>query len=156
MRPHQSGLASEAAAILIRTLAHLLVALVLVTPTLAVDNGTGDNLSDAQELVEAENWTAALPVLKRLVAGRPRDPDALNLLAYVLRHTGDYRNAEGFYLKALGLDPHHLGANEYLGELYVLTGAIDKAKERLAVVEAICGQACEEYLELKAVIDSAP
>lgn len=141
---------------LIRTLAALLIMLALAVPAAAVDNGTGDNLGEARELVDNQDWTGALPVLKRIVAARPRDPDALNLLAYVLRHTGDYRNAEGFYLKALGLDPHHLGANEYLGELYVLTGAIDKAKERLAVVEAICGQACEEYLELKAAIDSAP
>jgi Flp pilus assembly protein TadD len=141
---------------LIRTLAALLVALALGSPTMAVDNGVGENLGAARELVDSQDWTGALPVLKRIVAARPYDPDALNLLAYVLRHTGDYRNAEGFYLKALGLDPHHLGANEYLGELHVLTGAIDKAKDRLAVIEAICGQACEEYLELKAAIDSAP
>nr|WP_295890772.1 tetratricopeptide repeat protein [uncultured Devosia sp.] len=141
---------------LTRTLAVLLAILALAAPVAAVDTGTGDNLSDAQALIANENWTAALPVLKRIVADQPNDPDALNLLAYVLRHTGDYRNAEGFYLKALGIAPQHLGANEYLGELYVLTGALDKAKERLAVVESICGTTCEEYLELKAAIDAAP
>ena len=140
---------------LIRALAVLLFALILVGPAAAVDRGTGDNIADAQELVENENWTAALPVLKRIVADSPGDPDALNLLAYVLRHTGDYRNAEGFYRKALAINPQHLGANEYLGELYVLTGALDQAKERLAMVESICGQTCEEYLELKAAIDAA-
>jgi len=96
-----------------------------------------------------------MPVLKRVVADAPDDPDALSLLAYVLRHTGDYRNAEGFYRKALGIDPQNLGANEYLGELYVLTGAPKKAGERLAVIEGFCGTGCEEYLELKAVIDAA-
>ena len=141
---------------LIRTLAALLVMLALAAPAAAVDRGTGDNLSDAQELVDSENWTAALAVLKRIVADQPEDPDALNLLAYTLRHTGDYRNAEGIYRKALGIDPQHLGANEYLGELYVLTGALDQAQERLAVIESICGIACEEYLELKAAIDIAP
>lgn len=141
---------------LIRTLAVLLAILALAAPVAAVDTGTGDNLSDAQALIANENWTAALPVLKRIVADQPNDPDALNLLAYVLRHTGDHRNAEGFYLKALGIAPQHLGANEYLGELYVLTGALDKAKERLAVIESICGTTCEEYLELKAAIDAAP
>ena len=141
---------------LIRTLAALLVTLALAAPIGAVDRGTGDTLDDAQELVDSQNWTAALPVLKRIVADQPDDPDALNLLAYVLRHTGDYRNAEGFYHKALGIDPQHLGANEYLGELYVLTGAPDQARERLAVIETICGNACEEYRELKAAIDAAP
>lgn len=141
---------------LTRTLVALLVTLTLAGPAAAVDRGTGDSIADAQELVDNHNWTAALAVLKRIVADSPDDPDALNLLAYALRHTGDYRNAEGFYLKALAIDPLHLGANEYLGELYVMTGALDKARERLAVVETICGNSCAEYLELQAAIDATP
>tara|TARA_R110002020_G_scaffold255477_9_gene469234 strand:- start:364 stop:798 length:435 start_codon:yes stop_codon:yes gene_type:complete len=142
---------------LFRTLATLALtlSLAMAAPTGAVDRGTGDTLDDAQELVDNQNWTAALAVLKRVVAGSPDDPDALNLLAYVLRHSGDYRNAEGFYLKALGIDPQHLGANEYLGELYALSGALSKARERLAMVEAICGTDCEEYRELAAAIEAA-
>ena len=42
------------------------------------------------------------------------------------------------------------GINEYLGELYVKTGRIELAKERLAVLKN-CN--CEEYAELKEVIE---
>ena len=40
--------------------------------------------------------------------------------------------------------------NEYLGELYVKTGRMDLAKERLAVLKSC---KCEEYGELKEVIE---
>ena len=140
---------------MVRSLATALILVIgLTTPSWAVDRGTGDTLADAQELVANENWTAALAVLKRVVAASPEDPDALNLLAYTLRHTGDIRNAEGFYLKALAIEPEHIGANEYLGELYVGSGELDKALERLVVLEAACSADCEEYLELKALIEA--
>ena len=48
------------------------------------------------------------------------------------------------------IDPTHVGINEYLGELYVVTNRMKKAKERLAVLEE-CN--CEEYDELKQVIE---
>ena len=58
--------------------------------------------------------------------------------------------AEIFYLKGLKLDSGHLGINEYLGELYVQTGRIELAKERLKVLK---GCKCEEYDELKELIE---
>ena len=61
--------------------------------------------------------------------------------------------AEAWYLKALKLNPKHLGANEYLGELYVMTGQMDKAKARLATIAKICGNTtCEEYGDLAKAI----
>ena len=35
---------------------------------------------------------------------------------------------------ALDFDPQHKGALEYLGELYVETGQVDKAKENVAAL----------------------
>ena len=58
-------------------------------------------------------------------------------------------DAENYYLKGLDLDPKHNGINEYLGELYVQTDRIDKAKERLAVLKN-CN--CDEYQELELII----
>jgi hypothetical protein len=46
------------------------------------------------------------------------------------------------------MEPKHLGANEYLGELYLELKMPDKAKERLAVLKAACGD-CEEYEDLQ-------
>ena len=80
----------------------------------------------------------------------PADPDTLNYLGFAHRKIGDYENAEIYYSMGLELDPRHVGINEYMGELFVVTNRLDKAKERLAVLED-CN--CKEYKELKLVIE---
>ena len=80
----------------------------------------------------------------------PADPNTLNYLGFAHRKIGDYENAEIYYSMGLELDPKHVGINEYMGELFVVTNRIDKAKERLAVLKD-CN--CKEYKELKLVIE---
>ena len=80
----------------------------------------------------------------------PADPDTLNYLGFTHRKVGDYENAEIYYSLGLELDPKHVGINEYMGELFVVTNRLDKAKERLAVLKD-CN--CKEYKELKLVIE---
>ena len=79
----------------------------------------------------------------------PSQPDILNHLGYSFRKTGDFAMAEIYYEQGLAIDPHHIGINEYLGELYVETNRIDKAKERLMVLKN-CN--CEEYEKLNNLI----
>ena len=79
-----------------------------------------------------------------------KNADILNYLGYSLRKTGDFENAEIYYLKGLELKPKHKGINEYLGELYVQTDRIDLAKRRLEVLKDC---KCEEYEELKELIE---
>ena len=81
---------------------------------------------------------------------KPLQADTLNYLGFTTRKIGDYVNGEKYYLLGLEINPNHIGINEYLGELYVATNRLDLAKERLAVLKT-CD--CEEYEELKAVID---
>ena len=78
------------------------------------------------------------------------NPDILNYLGFTLRKTGNFEEAEKFYLAGLKIKPNHNGINEYLGELYVKTGRLDLAKERLAILQN-CN--CKEYQELKDVIE---
>ena len=80
----------------------------------------------------------------------PANPDTFNYLGFAHRKIGDYKNAEIYYAIGLELDPTHVGINEYMGELFVVTNRMDLAKERLAVLKN-CN--CEEYEELKAVIE---
>ena len=80
----------------------------------------------------------------------PADPDTLNYLGFAHRKVGDFENAEIYYSMGLELDPKHVGINEYMGELFVVTNRLDKAKERLAVLKD-CN--CKEYKELKLVIE---
>ena len=80
----------------------------------------------------------------------PADPNTLNYLGFTHRKVGDYENAEIYYSMGLELDPKHVGINEYMGELFVVTNRLDKARERLAVLKD-CN--CKEYDELKLVIE---
>ena len=81
---------------------------------------------------------------------KPLQADTLNYLGFTTRKLGDYKKGEEYYLLGLQIEPNHNGINEYLGELYVVTGRIDLAKERLEVLKN-CG--CEEFNELKQIIE---
>ena len=78
-----------------------------------------------------------------------KNPDVLNYMGFTSRKVGNFEKAEKFYLKGLSIKPDHNGINEYLGELYVQTNRIDKAKERLEVLKN-CN--CDEFGELELII----
>jgi predicted Zn-dependent protease len=99
---------------------------------------------DAQHKVAAGDYKGAIPILTAITQASPNNPDALNLMGYSLRKTGQPDLALQYYNRALSIMPKHLGANEYLGELYVELGQVDKAKERLAVLQAACGNCTQE------------
>ena len=80
---------------------------------------------------------------------KPLQADTLNYLGFTTRKLGDYKNGEKYYLLGLEINPNHIGINEYLGELYVVTNRIDLAKERLKILENC---KCEEYDQLKEII----
>ena len=79
----------------------------------------------------------------------PNEPDILNYLGFTSRKVGDFIMAEIYYLQGLEIDPNHIGINEYLGELYVQTNRLNKAKERLKILEN-CN--CKEFEELNDAI----
>ena len=95
-------------------------------------------------------YAKALKKLKRAYKDDKNNPDILNYLGFALRKTGKLEEAEKYYLEGLKIKPDHNGINEYLGELYVNTGRIELAKERLDVLKN-CN--CEEYTELKEIIE---
>ena len=108
-------------------------------------------LEEKNKIEKAESlYLKALDKLEKAYAKDKKNADILNYLGYSLRKTGNLEKAEIFYLKGLKLDSGHLGINEYLGELYVQTGRIELAKERL---EVLSGCKCEEYDELKELIE---
>ena len=81
---------------------------------------------------------------------KPNNPDTLNYLGFTSRKLGDFKKGENYYLEGLAIEPNHVGINEYLGELYVVTNRIELARERLNVLTK-CN--CEEYEELKEIIE---
>ena len=106
----------------------------------------------AVELVEAADYEEALEVLVTLNRNEPGNADVLNMLGFAHRKLGRVETAFDYYRDALAIEPRHLGANEYLGELYLETGELEKAEERLGELVAACPSGCEERDELSEAI----
>ena len=111
-----------------------------------------DYFKEAKKLVDAKQYSKAIPLLKQSLAEQGDNADTLNLLGFSYRKSGDQMTALDYYTKALAKEPKHLGANEYLGELYLEMKMLPKAEERQAVLKDACGS-CDELNELTAAID---
>ncbi len=94
-------------------------------------------------------YLQALKKFEKAYSSDKNNPDILNYLGYTSRKIGKFEQAENFYLRGLSIKPDHNGINEYLGELYVQTNRIDKAKERLDVLKN-CN--CDEFKDLELII----
>ena len=110
-----------------------------------------DAYKQAKSLIDDDKYSEAIPILQKLIKDKGAYADALNLLGYSYRKSGDANDALDYYNQALAMEPKHLGANVYLGELYLEMKQPDKAKERLAVLKNACGD-CDEYEELESAI----
>ena len=106
---------------------------------------------EKKDKIEKANkrYEKAVKLLIKSNKEKPNSPDTLNYLGFTTRKLGDYENGEKFYLEGLAIEPNHVGINEYLGELYVVTNRIGLAKERLKILEN-CN--CKEYDQLREVI----
>src|SRR5882672_12512005 len=137
------------------------IAVTAMVPTdgaYAVDIITSTDAPDLTQVrakIKAKDFAGALEDLQPLLQSH-QHADVYNLMGFSLRKTGDYKQAYTFYRKALDFDPEHKGALEYLGELYVETGEIDKARENVAVLQKICPSGCEELADLQEAIAGAP
>jgi Flp pilus assembly protein TadD len=111
-----------------------------------------DKLDGVRAQIAARNFPGAIDELKRINA--TGDADWNSLMGYSLRKapTPDFAGAEKFYDEALRIDPKHRGALEYSGELYLQTGDLARAEQRLAVLDKACTFGCEEYSDLKKAI----
>ena len=129
----------------------------LANPALAVDTVAAKDTPDLTSVrakIKTKDWPNAVAELQTLAATH-QHADVYNLLGFSLRNIGDYTQARTFYAKALEFDPDHRGAHEYLGELYVKTGEMDKARAMLTRLEKLCPSGCEELDDLKKDIAEA-
>ena len=102
--------------------------------------------------VKAANYGKALNLLRKVVTAKPGNADAWNYIGFSHRKLKKFDQAMTAYRKALAIDPDHRGANEYLGELYLQTGDLAKAKERLNKLDDICTFGCEEFDDPNAAV----
>ena len=141
-----------------RIVVSAVVAIALLASGPAGAIGTENDASDnadfeaARQLIDMGRYQAAIPFLQAAIRYGPDSADVYNLLGFSHRKTGKWIEALSYYKRALALEPKHVGANEYLGELYVAQGRLVLAEERLDVLLTACGR-CEEYKELAAAIE---
>jgi len=109
-------------------------------------------IDQAEAHIDKWEYTEAVDLLEQALDEDANNPDVLNYLGYCHRKLGDPDTALEYYLAALAEEPDHLGANEYLGELYLEMEQLEKAEERLAVLADSCNSDCEEYDELNQAI----
>ena len=134
------------------------LACLLATSAFAVDNVTSrdaPDLASVRAKIKARDFKGALAELTPMLAIY-QHADVYNLMGFSLRKTGDQKQAYTFYRKALDFDPQHKGALEYLGELYVETGQLEKAKENVVLLKRLCPSGCEELADLEQAIAHAP
>jgi len=126
------------------------------------DNNKSDvssNYLKAEKLIEKKNYEKAIDLLSELLGEKPdgfTKSDVLNYLGFANRkkQQPNYELAEKYYLEALTLDPNHVGALEYLGELYIDMNQVDHAKDLMERLKNAAGENSEEYKELFALINN--
>ncbi len=108
-------------------------------------------LERAAQASARSDWAAAQAILKDAVAQKPGNAEYHNMYAYNLRKGANPDMSLVFkhYNEALRIEPKHRGANEYLGEAYLMVNNLPKAKEQLAALDKLCFLSCKEYSELK-------
>ena len=121
-------------------------------PPEATKAGPPTDYSRAKAMIEAKNFKEAIPLLQQVVAKEPKNADAYNLLGYATRKSGDPNGSLQYYTTALQIDPKHLGANEYLGEAYLMLDKPQQAAQQLARLDQLCVFGCVEYRTLKTAI----
>jgi len=108
-------------------------------------------LEQAAQASARNDWAGAQAILKDAVAKTPGNAEYHNMYAYNLRKGANPDMSLVFkhYNEALRIEPKHRGANEYLGEAYLMVNNVAKAREQLATLDRICFLSCKEYSDLK-------
>ena len=135
-----------------------ILALIFATSALAMDTPKPEPkepkdpaLEQARAAIAKQDWAGAQTILREAVARNPQSADYHNLYAYSIRKGPNPAMDLVFrhYNEALRIDPKHRAAHEYLGEAYLMTGNVVKAREHLARLDDLCTFGCEEYTTLK-------
>ena len=114
----------------------------------------------AYELVYVKKFDKSIKLLEKIAKRKDlgkKKADIYNLLGFSYRKQKkpDLDKAFDAYKVALEANPKHLGAHEYLGELYITLGNMNKANEMLLKLETLAGTNSMEYRKLKKAIDNS-
>ena len=111
----------------------------------------GKDYKSAIKLIKKSKYDDAIDKLMALVDVDTTDftkADVFNEIGFAYRKSQDFDNASKYYDKALKLDPNHLGALEYQGEMYVDLGQKENALANLEKLRNIVGEKDSYFKEL--------
>ncbi len=141
------------------------IILCFLTPAYSAGTSSSDDKSaqsahskeyyTAVKLIKGGNFDDALVILETMVQNEPNDADIHNYIGFSFRKKGMLEKSAYHYEKALDINPKHLGALEYQGELFIALGDLDRAKVNLNKIDDICWTQCNELRKLKQAIDKA-
>ncbi len=80
------------------------------------------------------------------------DSDVLTMIGYSKRKSGAVEEGIAYYHRALAINPDNINTREYLGEGYVAMGRLDLAQAELDHIGKLCGESCEQYVDLAAAM----
>ena len=112
----------------------------------------------AKKLIYKKKYERGLETLKSIEEETPfgyTKADLYNYMGYASRKQKipNYKDAENYYLKALSFDKNHVGALEYLGELYFETDRRDEALVLLNRIKMVSGDNSSEYKDLNKLLN---
>ena len=112
----------------------------------------------AEKHIYSEKYDKSLKLLKKLTKREDlgtKRADIYNLLGFSYRKIESPNLDKSFaaYMMALELEPDHVGAHEYLGELYLMRDNLEKASNMLLKLEMLIGKDAQEYKDLLKAIE---
>ena len=113
------------------------------------DDSPPEWFTQARQALEMKKYDLAIQVLSQ--APEKLSADWHNLMGFSLRlkTPPQLAMAEGHYQAALKINPMHLGALEYYGELLLLKNDLPGAQALLKRLEKACTAGCEELSDLQ-------
>ena len=122
-------------------------------------DSTGQPLTKAQKDIKLitvslgkNDYESGYKLAKKATELYPNNPDAWNYLGFSSRKLGKYDESEMAYTEALSINPEHVGAMEYYGELHLTLKRPEKAKLLLAQLKSLCSFNCTEMKQLEKAI----
>ena len=108
---------------------------------------------EAKNLINQQRFSNAYTALSSLPMKSKDEADRQNLLGFSARKYGKLDEAATHYDRALEINPKHRGALEYQGELFLMLGQIEKARNNLKLLKAECWLGCAEVSKLEKAIE---
>ena len=111
-------------------------------------------LSQGVGKLEAGNFAEAVIIFQQAATANPKNAEAFSYIGRSYDQAGFQTRAYRYYEIALEIDPDQLQALAWSGAIDVANEESEQAREKLYRLERLCGADCNQYQELKAVVDT--